>query len=279
MYAPFSLQQSFLPNGHVCENHETPYWFIYCRERLALYSKSTSKTVPSMENLPFTDDEILYCRSIGIYGNKPCMVVEIQDSTPLPEGFTLIPLRKAYRLISLDLWTIAGRAIQFLRWHGEHRFCGKCGDEMAEQRSEPVKKCTHCDFLAYPRLTPAVIMSVIRNNKILLGRAANFPKGRYSPLAGFVEPGETLEEAVRREIMEEADIEVTDIQYVASQPWPFPQTLMLGFTAKYQSGEIKVDTTELEDARWFSAEAMPDRLPSRMSISRFLVDRFLEQEQ
>jgi NAD+ diphosphatase len=232
-----------------------------------------------MEKLPFADEAILYCRSIGIYGRKQCLVVEINDSTSLPKEFTLVPLRKACQFITPDLWTIAGRAIQFLHWHNEHRFCGKCGSEMVEQQSEPAKKCTHCDFLAYPRLTPAVIMSVTWNNKILLGRAAFFPKGMYSPLSGFVEPGETLEEAVRREVMEESAIKVADIQYVTSQPWPFPQSLMLGFTARYQSGEIKVDTTELEDARWFSTKAMPDRLPSRMSIARILVDQFLEQEQ
>ncbi len=276
MYAPFSLQQTFLPNGQVCDNYAKSYWFIYCQEKLALYSDATSHTIPIMENLPFADSDMLYCRSIGIYNQKQCLVVEICDSTLLPGDLTLVPLREAYQLISPDLWTIAGRAVQFLHWHSEHRFCGKCGNEMVELQSEPAKKCPNCDFLAYPRLTPAVIMSVTWNNKILLGRTACFPKGMYCPLSGFVEAGEILEEAVRREIMEEAGIEVADIQYVASQPWPFPQSLMLGFTARYQSGEIKVDTTELEDARWFSAEAMPERLPSRMSIARILIDQFLD---
>jgi NAD+ diphosphatase len=231
-----------------------------------------------MENLPFADDDLRYCRTIGIYKQKQCLVVQLLDATPLPENFTLVSLRKAYRLISPDLWTIAGRAVQFLHWHNEHRFCGKCGNEMVELQAEPAKKCPHCNFLAYPRLTPAVIMSVTWNNKILLGRAASFPKGMYSPLSGFVEAGEILEDAVRREILEEAGVNVTDIQYVASQPWPFPQSLMLGFTARYHSGEIKVDTTELEDARWFDAESMPEQLPSRMSIARILIDQFLDRK-
>ena len=278
MYAPFSLQQSFLPNGQVCESDESHYWFIYCQEKLVLYKDTIPNSIPVMKNLPFADDDMLYCRFIGIYEQKQCLVVEIRDTTSLPEEFTLVPLREAYQLISPDLWTIAGRAVQFLHWHSEHRFCGKCGNEMVELQSEPAKKCPHCDFLAYPRVTPVVIMSVTWNNKILLGRAACFPKGMYCPLSGFVEAGEILEEAVRREIMEEAGIQVKDIQYVASQPWPFPQSLMLGFTARYQSGEIKVDTTELEDARWFSAEAMPKRLPSRMSIARILIDQFLDRK-
>ncbi len=278
MYAPFSLQQPFLPNGQVCGSDESHYWFIYCQEKLALYKDTIPNSIPVMKNLPFADDDMLYSRSIGIYEQKQCLVVEIRDSTLLPEEFTLVPLRKAYQLISPDLWTIAGRAVQFLHWHSEHRFCGKCGNKMVELQSEPAKKCPHCDFLAYPRVTPVVIMSVTWDDKILLGRAARFPKGMYSPLSGFVEAGEILEEAVRREIMEEAGLQVNDIQYVASQPWPFPQSLMLGFTARYQSGEIKVDTTELEDARWFSAEAMPKRLPSRMSIARILIDQFLDRK-
>ena len=276
MYAPFSLQQTFLPNGEACDNHVKSYYFIYCREKLILVKNTRTRSIPIMENLPFHDDDLRYCRPIGLYKQKQCLLVQVDDSTSMPDTFVLVPLRKAYQFISPDMWTIAGRAVQLLHWHNENRFCGKCGSKMVERQSEPAKKCTRCDFLAYPRLTPAVIMSVIWNNKILLGRAATFPKGMYSPLAGFVEAGETLEDAVRREIFEEVGISITDIQYIASQPWPFPQSLMLGFTAKYHSGEIKVDTTELEDARWFSAEAMPKRLPSQMSISRTLVDLFLE---
>ncbi len=277
MYAPFSLQQSFLPNGQVGDKEEHSYWFVYCRDKLVL-SGPVSQLIPCMAQLPLADDDILYRRSIGIYADKQCMVVKLRDSTVLPEEFTLMPLRKAYRCISADLWTIAGRAIQFLHWHDENRFCGKCGNKMTELSSEAAKHCSRCDFLVYPRLAPAVIMSVIWNKKILLGRAAHFPRGMYSPLSGFVEPGETLEEAVCREIMEEAAIDVCDVEYVTSQPWPFPQSLMLAFTAQYRGGEIRVDTTELEDVRWFRAEDMPRRLPSRMSIARVLIDRFLGLE-
>lgn len=261
--------------GQACDSEAPSYWFIYCRKKLALYATPTSLTIPTLEKLPFSDNELLYSRSIGIYGKKQCIVAAVHDSISFPEEFTLTPLRKAYQFISLDLWTIAGRAMQVLHWHNEHRFCGKCGKEMVEIEHETVKSCPSCGFLSYPRLAPAVIMSVIWDNKILMGRAASFPKGMYSPLSGFVEPGETLEEAVRREVMEEAEIDVTTIQYVASQPWPFPQSLMIGFTTKYQGGTIRVDKTELEDARWFTADSMPEVLPSQMSISRTLVDKFL----
>lgn len=275
MQAPFTLQQPFMPNGQPYASNEKSFWFIYCREKLVLYRDKTSHTVPHIHSLPFPEAEPLYFRPIGVYDGTRCMVVELSDSTSLPEEFTAVALREAYSHISYDFWTVAGRAVQLLHWHREHQFCGKCGGLMTEPENEPVKKCPDCQFLSYPRLSPAVIMSVIWDNKILMGRTPHFPKGMYSPLSGFVEPGETLEEAVSREVMEESGIMTSDIHYVASQPWPFPQSLMIGFSAKYNGGEIKVDTTELEDARWFSSEAMPEQLPSRMSISRTLIDKFL----
>ncbi len=235
-----------------------------------------SYRIPILKTLPFTDDAIDYSRSIGLYKETLCNVLALNDNKLLPEGFSFIPLRKAFQYISLDLWTIAGRALQILHWHNEHQFCGKCGTPMEEEGEEMVKRCPQCEFLSYPRLTPAVIMSVIRDDKILLGRSASFPKGVYSPLAGFVEPGETLEEAVRREVMEETNIDICNIKYVASQPWPFPQSLMIGFTASYKGGEIRINYNELEDARWFSQDSMPERLPTKMSIARTLVDAFFD---
>ncbi len=149
---------------------------------------------------------------------------------------------------------------------------------MSEVENEFVLQCTDCSYQVHPRISPAVIMSVIKGNEILLGRSPHFPEGMYSTLAGFVEAGETLEEAVRREVREETGIEITHIRYIASQPWPFPDSLMVGFTAEYAGGEIAVDTRELEDAQWFCPPNMP-RLPTRISISRKLIELFLEDHE
>ena len=135
--------------------------------------------------------------------------------------------------------------------------------------------CPDCAVPQFPRLSPAMIVAVERGNEILLARSPHFPPGIYSVLAGFVEPGESAEEAVAREVMEEAGIAVKDIRYFGSQPWPYPNSLMLGFTAVYESGEIRLDDDEIEDARWFSADDMPTFFPGRMSISQWLIQDFL----
>lgn len=165
--------------------------------------------------------------------------------------------------------------MQILHWHKEHCFCGKCGTAMKNRKTELAKICPACEFVSFPRLSPAVIMSVTRGNQILLGRAPRFPPGMYSTLAGFVEPGETLEEAVKREVREEVNIRINNIQYVASQPWPFPHSIMIGFSASYVDGEIEIDNHELEDAKWFSVRNLP-ALPSKITIARLLIDNFIK---
>ena len=272
------MQQPFHLGGPVpSAGHEDAYWFLIREDRLVLCTvpEGEGQDVPRLPRPPFPESEIRYTRPIGLYGTTPCIAAELREGTSVSGSLSLVPLRQAYGQISRDLWTIAGRAIQFIQWNRHHQFCGQCGKPMIEQADEPAKKCGDCGFLSYPRLSPAVIMTVIRGEEVLLGRAPHWPKGMYSPLAGFVEPGETLEDAVAREVMEEVHIEVENPRYVASQPWPFPHSLMVGFTAEYAGGEIQVDRTELEDARWFKAEAMPALLPSPMSIARTLIEAFL----
>ena len=146
---------------------------------------------------------------------------------------------------------------------------------MKNRRTEIAKICPACKFISFPRLSPAVIMSVVRGKEILLARSPRFPAGMYSTLAGFVEPGETLEETVAREVREEVNVEVCKIKYIDSQPWPFPHSLMIGFSAQYASGDIRTDNNEIEDAQWFSRDNLP-LLPTRMSIARHLIELFIK---
>jgi NAD+ diphosphatase len=146
---------------------------------------------------------------------------------------------------------------------------------MKIRRVELSKICPACKFISFPRLSPAVIMSVVRGKEILLARSPRFPAGMYSTLAGFVEPGETLEETVAREVQEEVNVEVCNIRYIDSQPWPFPHSLMIGFSAQYAGGDIRVDNNEIEDAQWFSRDNLP-LLPTRMSIARHLIELFIK---
>ncbi|MGD9210767.1 MAG: NAD(+) diphosphatase [Desulfobacteraceae bacterium] len=272
----FALTKPFLPEcGPDNGQGEAVYWFIFQKDHLVLAKDGEDLRVPYAQQPPLSSDHITYQRCIGRYAGAPCMVAELLPELSIGCGFTSVGLREAYGNLSLDLWTIAGRAAQILTWQRDHRFCGRCGTVMQELQDEVVKKCSQCGFTAYPRLSPAVIVAVIKDNAILLGRAARFPKEMYSVLAGFVEPGETLEEAVIREVKEEADIKVKDVRYMASQSWPFPHSLMVGFTARYDSGTVRVNDGELADVRWFTPDNMPP-IPSTMSIARRLIDLFLK---
>ncbi len=162
-----------------------------------------------------------------------------------------------------------------MEWDLSHRFCGRCGAATVLKEGEQARECPACRSLSYPRISPAVIVAVVRGDRILLARAARSPPGLYSVLAGYVEPGETLEECVRREVREETGIEVANLRYFASQPWPFPHSLMIAFTAEHASGEIAVDGVEILDAGWYRADGLPG-IPGPMTVARRLIDWFCE---
>ena len=201
-------------------------------------------------------------------------LIAVSEQTPLPPGCVEVSLRGAYAHLSEPVWMLAGRAMQILDWRDQHRFCGRCGEKTVEQSRELVMLCPSCGLNNYPLLAPAVIMAVTSGDQILLGRSPRFPEGMYSVLAGFVEPGESLENAVSREVLEETGIAVSGIRYFGSQPWPFPHSLMIAFTAEALEQDIHLNDGELEDARWFGVGALPP-LPDRMSIARRLIDAFV----
>jgi NAD+ diphosphatase len=177
-------------------------------------------------------------------------------------------------------------AIALLNWHRRHGFCSVCGRPSDVAEAGLLRVCPHCGSQHHPRTDPVVIMLVTDGDRVLLGRQPSWPARRYSALAGFVEPGESLEDAVAREVLEEAGVEVTEQSYVSSQPWPFPSSLMLGFTARYAAGRPAARDGELEDARWFSRAELeaaatghgPLLLPPQLAIARRLIDGWLEED-
>ena len=187
-------------------------------------------------------------------------------------------LRSLFGLLDEPSFQVAGRAIQIVDWDRDHQFCGRCGARTEDQAGERSKKCPRCGLAAYPRLSPAVIVLVERGGELLLARSPHFPPGMYSTLAGFVDPGETLEQTVAREIREEVGVEVDNVRYFGSQPWPFPSSLMIGFRADHAGGEIAIDDEEIEDAGWFRAGELP-RVPPRISIARALIEAFLAERR
>jgi NAD+ diphosphatase len=174
-----------------------------------------------------------------------------------------------------ELFALAGRGLQVVNWYYDHQYCGRCGQAMVVHHTDRAMTCKPCRQMLYPRLTPAIIVLVTRGDEMLLARNHNFPEGLYSTLAGFVEPGETSEQCVYREVLEETGIQVRGIEYFGSQSWPFPSQLMLGFFARYESGDIVPEDGEIADAQWFSREQMPVT-PPRHAISGQLIEAFLD---
>ena len=211
---------------------------------------------------------------LGTLDGTACWAADVADV--LHDGLTFEPLMAlAARLDDIE-WALAGRAVQLTEWDRTHRFCGRCGTATDPAPGERARRCPNCGLLAFPRLAPAVIVLVERDGRALLARNGSFPVPMYSTIAGFVEPGETLEGAVAREIKEEVGIDVAGIRYIASQPWPFPHSLMIGFRAEWDGGEIEVDGKEIVDANWYSPDELP-MIPPPLSIARRLIDGWLGQ--
>lgn len=188
-------------------------------------------------------------------------------------GVAAVGLRAVLPLLPEPSLTLALTAAHFARWRRTSRYCGVCGSPTARSPRHQAMVCGSCGHLSFPKVSPAVIVQVTRGREILLGRSRRHPQGSYSVLAGFVDPGESLEDAVRREIEEESGVRVSNIRYFGSQPWPFPDSLMVGFTAVYAGGDLRNEDDELEDVDWFAADTLPP-VPPSYSIARALIDDF-----
>ncbi len=212
---------------------------------------------------------------LGRLGELPCFAIPLVGSEPVPPpGFALAGLRELFGHLEEPVHGVAGRAFQAIEWYLNHAFCGRCGTATDLVAGERARGCPACGATYFPRINPAVIMLVEREGTILLARNRLFRGPFYSCLAGFVEPGESLEEAVAREVLEETGVAIERIAYFGSQPWPFPSQLMVGFTAHHRSGEIRVQDSEILDAGWFGRDDLPE-LPGRFSLARRLVEAFL----
>jgi NAD+ diphosphatase len=195
-----------------------------------------------------------------------------------PAGTRFVPARSLYGEVDEALFGVVGRALAVVEWDVMHRYCGRCAGATRPDGRERARVCPACESRFYPRLSPAVIVAVEREGQLLLARPAGPPRPWASVLAGFVEPGESLEETVVREVREEVGIAVSDVRYFGSQPWPFGRSLMVGFTAKWAGGALQVDGVEIAEAGWYAPEALPP-LPPPLSIARRLIDDFLARSR
>lgn len=262
-----------------CGNGTYPeaFWFLFDQDSLLLREEEDKLEIPflaDVRELGIQVDDIEY---IGAVDGKDCYTAAIQGPVSI-SGHSLHKLLPAYPQMDTGWFWIAGRAYHLLGWTMKNRFCSSCGGKMEAVAQERARQCTGCGSRIYSRISPAVIVAVIDGEKILLARSARFTNGMYSVIAGFVEPGETLEECVRREVMEEVGIEIKNIRYFGSQPWPFPDSLMCAFTAEYASGTLAVDNHEIVEAGWYTAGELPE-IPGKASVARKLIDWFRNKDR
>lgn len=258
-------------------NTDNALWFIFHQDKLLTKCRSQRHPIPSAKEIEANGLPLILKQYLGNLDGVHCYAAELGDSVRLSAEFSLNGLRELFGLLEEDLIWVAGRANQLVQWNRSHQYCGSCGHRTQDKSDERAKVCPACGMLNYPRISPAVIVAVLKDHQILLARNKRFKSGYYSVLAGFVEPGESLEECVQREVFEEVSITLKNIRYFSSQPWPFPNSLMIAFTAEYAGGEISASQSEIVDAAWFSADNLP-LIPPRITIARHLIDWYLERQ-
>ncbi len=257
---------------------EAAWWFVFQGGHLLVQPQAGGGLAPPcMRRIETLGLDAGAAHYLGTLDGVHCLALDAGGNA-LPPGLEAQGLFGLYGQMDDDLWLLAGRAFQILEWDRKHRYCGRCGSPTEVRQSERARQCPACELTVFPRLTPAMMALVRRDNQLLLARSPRFPKGFYSVLAGFAEPGETLEACVRREVYEEVGLEVSNIRYFGSQSWPFPHSLMVAYVADYAGGEIQVDGHELEHADWFEPHALP-KVPGRMSIAGHLIEWFVREGQ
>lgn len=213
---------------------------------------------------------------LGEHRGRPCVVAEVARECEAPPGHAFRHLRGLLDMLPRVSLMLAARALELLEFDRSHRFCGECGAPTQARAELAARVCSNraCAREHYPRVSPVVIVAVECGTQILLGRSAHFPPGMYSALAGFVDVGESAEDAVHREVFEETGLRVRNLRYFASQPWPFPHSLMLGYQAEYDGGDIVRAVDELEDVRFFDVDALPAVLPMKYTMASLLLEDF-----
>jgi len=266
-----SYQQSF-------DEREPAWWFVFSGSKLLVQRSDEGVRLPLLKGLDTLHVKTLRRQHLGTMNGHSCLAAECEKDVRVPPGMELQGLRKLYGALDEEMFWVADRAFQIMDWDRMHQHCGRCGTPTDNKTDERAKVCPSCGVISFPRMSPAIIVAVVRDKAVLLAHAARFPGAMYSVLAGFVEPGESLEDCVRREVKEEAGIELKNIRYFGSQPWPFPNSLMIGFTAEYAGGEVTMDGKEIVDAQWFTADHLPT-IPDKISIARKLIDWFVDRNR
>lgn len=254
------------------------FWFIFQRHDVLLERLADGTyTIPCANNSPITPSPKTHILNVmPALPQADVKTFNVTPATPINESqYEWCDLRASYYKLSHELYLKAGKCHELLYWDTSTQYCGVCGTQMVMQ-TDISKRCPNCGKEVWPQLATAIIVLISKGDEVVLVHAKNFKKPFYGLIAGFVETGETLEEAVRREVKEETSLNIKNIRYYASQPWPYPCGLMIGFYADYESGDIQLQESELAYGGWFNRHNLPT-IPEKLSLARMLIDHWLEQ--
>lgn len=271
---PFNRQS--LPAGFTLKpepfaaDTDNAHWVILQGSSVLLQQNADQLSLP-VGRIPINLNSTRPPLAFALWNEKPVLAVTITATQPLPDGLIVEPFNAFQQRVPTDIMSVAGLGKQLLHADQATRYCPKCGTATKLLAESWGKICPNCRHESYPPLHPCAIVLIRHKNRLLLVRKPEWAEGRYSLVAGFMEVGESLEECAIREAREETGVTIRNVRYIASQAWPFPSQLMVGFIAEYSHGEIAVDGKEIADARWFDLDNLPD-MPSRRSIARFLID-------
>jgi NAD+ diphosphatase len=256
--------------------HARKRWLLFHGHSLLVTADPEMPSIPSEKEVGQLGVSFNHAILAGIHDGCSFFAAEIQSPVAISEHMVFRETRSLHGLLGKGVFEIALAGLHLLEWNRVNQYCPTCKGSFRLRTDIRAKECEACGSLQFPRISPAIIVLIEKDDSILLARSARFAGKFFSVLAGFVEPGENLEEAVRREVQEEVGISIKDIRYFGSQPWPFPDSLMIGFTAHYASGEIKVDEEEIIEAGWYNITNLPN-IPGKESIARKLIDSFIEK--
>ena len=260
------------------EKNYSDYWFLFKNNKLMVLKSKDDIIIPRWEDVDDLNINLYNTQYMGAYCGCNCHCGEIIDDI-YEENIDFMDLRTLSKSVDKDTYLISSKANLLFNWFKLNQYCGVCGSKMykKDSQSERAMVCSNCGNTTWPRTSPAVIVAVTKDDKLLLARNKQFPGRMYSVIAGFVEYGETFEDCAKREVYEEVGIKVKEIKYFGSQPWPYPNSMMIGFTAEYLDGDIKVDGEEIAHADWFSKEEIPGMYKESISIGSELIEWFLHK--
>lgn len=267
------MRGNFIPLANIYELNSDEYiCFAFYNGELLIKFSNNKSFIPLWEDIKKLDFIQVNC--IGELNLIKCFALELKFNENLPKGMEFVKLRQCGMILNEDIFQVAGRASQLLSFERNNIFCGKCGERLQNKEAERAKVCKICDLTIYPTISPAIIVAITKGDKILLAHNRTFENNKYSVLAGFLESGESLEECTKREVFEEVGIAIKNIKYFNSQSWPFPNSLMIGFFAEYDGGNIQVDGIEIDNANWFSKDNLPN-IPEKNTIAGKMIDSFI----